>query len=109
MEKSELMHILLLLVSIVGIVFVGGCTSTVDNNSPTTETPTVQSTDELSPANYTGSPSLMKVTWPQDENTALTYSDEEKQSLINEAKQEILRLLPDVDKNTLDNVSWESQ
>ncbi|WP_348632403.1 hypothetical protein [Methanomicrobium sp. W14] len=92
-------------------VLVSGCTSAEDSK-PATETQAIQSTEEVSSANDTESSSL-KVPWPQepwpplDENPVPpSYSGEKMDSAVKEAKQEIMRLFPDIDESTLDNVSW---
>ncbi|WP_421907930.1 hypothetical protein [Methanolacinia petrolearia] len=105
-KKINLISLILLTALFATIVLISGCTTGAKEKT-VTETPTVQSTEELNPAVESSSANyMMKVSWPRDENPVPPYSDEEKESLVKEAKQEIIRLFPELDENTLDNVSW---
>ncbi len=90
-------------------VFISGCTSTTENTR-ITEKPTVHPTEKETPALASSSGnSTIKVPWPQDENPVPPYSDEEKASLVEEAKEEIIRVFPEIDEDTLDSYSWGSK
>ena len=75
-----------------------------------TETPASQNIhQQTTVGTFSPDNSSIKVSWPQDENPVPPYSEEEKVQIVEEAKQEIIRLFPYVEKNTLDNFSWGSQ
>ncbi len=90
-------------------VFISGCTSYTENTQ-ITETPTVQPTEKETPALASSSVNYMiKVPWPQDENPLSPYSDVEKASLVEEAKEEIIRIFPAIDEDTLESNFWGSK
>ncbi|ADN36353.1 hypothetical protein Mpet_1596 [Methanolacinia petrolearia DSM 11571] len=107
-EKINLISLILLSVLIATAVFISGCTLGTKETA-VTETPTVQPTEEqTTPTVESSSASTIKVPWPQDENPVPPYSDEEKTSLIEEAKEEIMRVFPDVSGDTLNDYVWGS-
>ena len=83
-----------------------GCTSGTNGNTAT-ETPMPQNTLEQTPTESLATENtVINVSWPQDDNPVPPYTDEEKQQLVKVAKQEIMRLFPDVKEDTLENYSW---
>ncbi|MBP2134016.1 hypothetical protein J2128_001982 [Methanomicrobium sp. W14] len=111
MKKSKYNQYFPVFLLIIASVLISGCTS-ADGNTPATETPNVEPTEEQGYSGHAGN-SSMKVFWPQTESEVSlpSYSDEEKQSLIEEAKKEILRLFPYVAEESIDraNISWKTQ
>lgn len=106
MKKSEKIKFVVLFVFMFAVVTVPGYASS-SNDMGLIEPPAVQYTGEQNPAvTYSSEDSIIKVPWPQEENPVPPYSEDEKEALVEEAKQEIIRLFPDLDENTLDNVSW---
>ncbi|WP_048152916.1 hypothetical protein [Methanolacinia paynteri] len=106
MKKSEKIKFVILFIFMFTVVTVSGYTPG-SNEVGVSETSTVQSTGEQYPfVTFSSENSTIKVPWPQEENPVPPYSEEEKELLVDEAKQEIIRLFPELDENTLDNVSW---
>jgi hypothetical protein len=108
-KKINLISLILLIAIILTTVFISGCAFNSENTQ-ITETPTIQPTEKETLALASSSVnSTIKVPWPQDENPVPPYSDEEKALLVEEAKEEIMRVFPEIDEDTLDSYSWGSK
>ena len=106
MKKSKKIKFVVLFIFIFTVAAVSGYTPTIEETTVTV-TSMIQPGGEQNSAGISSLESFsIKVPWPQDENPVPPYSDEEKEALVEEAKQEIIRLFPELDENTLDSVSW---
>ena len=105
-KNRKLIDLCLIAVMILVGIMVSGCTQdTIGNSVPVT--PVHQHTHQPTIGTSMIGDSSINVPWPQDENPIPPYSEEEKQSLVEEAKREIVRMFPNVEEDTLNNYSWE--
>jgi hypothetical protein len=106
MKNSGKIKFVVLFVFMLTVAVVSGYTPTTKETTVTVTSMIQPGEEHSSAATYSSENSSIKVSWPQDENPVPPYSDEEKKALVEEARQEIIRLFPNLDENTLDNVSW---
>ncbi|WOF16277.1 hypothetical protein F1737_05900 [Methanoplanus sp. FWC-SCC4] len=93
-------------------IFSGGCISSGDKSGLEDSATIVPTTEHTNGPDNSGVDGTLKVKWPgpvKPPADPLSYDENTKQILVDNAKKEILRVFPDVIESSLDNYKWSEE